>query len=78
MPNVAPDPRTTAPSVPIAIAVVMSSVLEGMHELSFIKYENVHKPTEVNGTNQSYLPCDVTPSGYPRRKSRMFLRSHFR
>jgi hypothetical protein len=45
MPNVAPDPKTTAPSVPIAIAVVMSSVLQGMHE--FI----IHKIREYTQTN---------------------------
>jgi hypothetical protein len=45
MPKVAPDPKTTAPSVPIAIAVVMSSVLQGNHE--FV----IHKMRKCTQTN---------------------------
>jgi hypothetical protein len=51
MPNVAPDPKITAPSVPIAIAVVMSSVLKGIHQINSSEVEILHEPTEVDGAN---------------------------
>jgi len=74
MPNVGPDPKTTAPSVLIAIAVVMSSVLRDICQSTLSSRSgHWHTPTEVDRANQGDLPHDITPSGDPRSKSRVFL-----